>query len=280
MPTDGDDAQTAPISSAAGASVANTTGSTGAPGGRADMYWFGVGIRLGLEHPERARAMLAAIEADGGTEAPAVAPAMPSEEPAAADAAADQPTGGTPVPDGEVPVRSMLLARSATMPLDTDPAVMFGWAERLTPSEIALMGRLVLDQVAGGATKDLGRGFALAWTAGVRLPNEDLRQLFGLFSWLEITLSGVVAGRDLRSEPKAKQPSGVGALFQGLLTHADPLGSEAAAILDRGGEPVQRGLVAVWNAWVAVRFRPRIPAPLFDQLVHGWTAVVGPLPPA
>ena len=40
----------------------------------------------------------------------------------------------------------------------------------------------------------------------------------------------------------------------------------------------RRGLVALWNVWMAMRYRTLIPQPTFDQLVHPWVTVVGPLP--
>jgi hypothetical protein len=36
--------------------------------------------------------------------------------------------------------------------------------------------------------------------------------------------------------------------------------------------------VALWNAWVAVRYRTSIPQGTFDLLVKPWVTVVGPLP--
>lgn len=278
MPNEGD----GPDATTAGGAPGRPGGGAGA--GPADLYWMGVGIRLGLEHPERARAMLAAIDAgtapaSAGAEGEGRAAETGGGAEVAAPAALLADEAARP-PDGEVPVRSMLLARSATLPLATETATLFGWVERLVPSEITLMGRVIGEQVAEGATKDLVRGFALAWNGGVRLPNDELKELFGLFSWLEISLAGVLAGRDLRSEPKVKEAGGVGAIFQALLARSDPLSSEAAAILEREGEPARRGLIAVWNTWVAMHFRTRLPAPLFDQLVRAWTTVVGPLPPA
>ena len=53
---------------------------------------------------------------------------------------------------------------------------------------------------------------------------------------------------------------------------------QAAEAIERNGDDGRRGLVALWNVWMAMRYRTLIPQPTFDQLVHPWVTVVGPLP--
>ncbi len=47
---------------------------------------------------------------------------------------------------------------------------------------------------------------------------------------------------------------------------------------EASGEPGRLGLVALWNAWVAMRYRALIPGPTFALLTQPWETVVGPLP--
>jgi len=247
-----------------------------------DQYWLRTGIGLGIRQPGRAKLLLDALET-----AAAAAAAHPAVAAGAAGATVDTPIGAAaarpstaPDDDGPadaVPVRSMLLARSATLPPDAAAEMVFGWAGRLSPDEVTWMGRIVGEMVGSGASGNLARGFGLAWSDGVHLPREELNALFGRFTQLEIAVGGVLAGRDLALTP-APRVSGVTMLLQAFLPKNDPAAAEASAVIDRGGEPARRGLVALWNAWAAMRFRPRIPAPLFEQLVRPWVTVIGPLP--
>ena len=52
----------------------------------------------------------------------------------------------------------------------------------LTPAEILLLGRVVHDMLGAGSSADIGRGFGLAWDAGVRLPRQDLKPMFREFT--------------------------------------------------------------------------------------------------
>ena len=222
-----------------------------------DVHWLGIGIRLGLERPDEARQLLAMIDAAAGT--PAVEP---------------------PVDSTAVPVRSALLARDAAVPFaeraSIGPNAMFGWAAMLTRGEVQLLGRVVHEMVATGAPADIGRGFGLAWDAGVRLPRRELDQLFREFTELEMTVASVLAGRDLRLEPSLG--SDRGGLLGQLIPRRRPGDAQAAAALESSGEPGKLGLVATWNAWIAMRYRGLIPAPTFELLVQPWVTVVGPLP--
>jgi hypothetical protein len=170
----------------------------------------------------------------------------------------------------------MLLARAAALApeerANLGPEAIFGWAARLTSGEIVSLGRAVDDMLAAGSPPDIARGFGIAWNAGVRLPREELDALFREFPELEITVAGVLSGRDLRAIPPAPRPTGVAALFDPWVHRTRPEESQAAA------ELAQRGLVAVWNAWVAMRCRHLIPRPTFELLVHPWVTVVGQLP--
>jgi hypothetical protein len=241
-----------------------------------DSNWLGIGLRLGLERPDEARLLLAMIEVPAADPSPLVdrdaAVASPADP-----TAVDGP--GNPVP---IPVASSLLARAAALPaperVGMGPDVAFGWAAGLTPRDILSLGRVVGDMLAAGAPPDVGRGFGLTWDAGVRLPRKDLDAMFREFTELEVTVGGVLSGRDLRSAEPAPRSRGLGALFDSWLTRTRPQDAQAAAAFESSGEPGRRGLVALWNAWAAMRYRDRIPPPTFELLVRPWVTVVGPLP--
>ena len=104
---------------------------------------------------------------------------------------------------------SALLARAAALPSPEregiGPEAMFGWVARLTPAEILQLGRVVHDMLGAGSPADIGRGFGLAWDAGVRLPRQDLKPMFREFTELEVTVAGVLAGRDLRAADRPRR---------------------------------------------------------------------------
>ena len=237
-----------------------------------DYDWLGIGIRLGLDRPQHARHLLELIEAQ---EAPV--DGAPSEHSRGGIPA----TGGAVGPE-PVPVNSMILARAAAVAstelANLEPEAKFGWASRLTADDILSLGRVVRDMLAAGSPPDITRGFGLAWDAGVRMPRREVDAMFREFSELEITVGGILAGRDLRASEPAPRPSGLGGLLDVRMFRSHPGESEAAAALKARGEAGQRGLVALWNAWVAMRYRGLIPRPTFELLVHPWVAVVGPLP--
>lgn len=248
----------------------------------ADRYWLRVGVLLGLHEPDRARRLLEQLDPDTGPTAPGGgAEAAPSEADAAPSEAEAAPSEAEAEPS-EAPVRSLLLARSASLPLDRDsgidPEAMFGWAARVTREEALRMGRLVDDMLAAGASPNLVRGFGITWRAGVELPDQDFDSLFRAFTELELTVCGVLAGYDLRAAPRTPPPSRLTSVLRTLLPPTDERAAEAGAILDRAGPPGQRGLLAMWNAWAAMRFRSAVPAALFEQLARPWVTVVGPLP--
>jgi hypothetical protein len=266
-----------------------------ASGEPADRYWLRLGIGLGLHQPGRAALLLAGLEAgaaeQGGAprEAAGLDP-VPSETAATEAAAGAVPATSTApavtaAPDSddhpndpdEVPVHSWLLARSSGLSTAADPETVFGWVGQLSPTEIRRLGHAVTSLLAGGASRDLERGFGLAWSAGTRLPREELRGLFGRFGELELAVCGTLGGRDLLSIARPPE-SGVGALLSIFVRRSSPAVTEATAILEREGEPARRGLIAIWNAWVAMRYRDLVAPPLFEQLVHAWVAVVGRLP--
>jgi hypothetical protein len=252
-----------------------------APQEPVDRRWLGIGLRLGLERPERARQLLGLIgtrEAGADLATPAAAPAGE----AGGLSGAGRPLDGGTLEPGPIPVCSSLLARAAAMPVTertrVGPEVTFGWAARLTPLEIRSLGHVVGEMLAAGARPDIGRGFGLAWSDGVRLPREELDAMFREFTELEITVGGVLAGRDLRAGDPAPPRRGLSALLNPLLARRLPGQAEAGAAVESSGEAGRRGLVALWNAWVAMQYRARIPAPTFQLLVTPWVTVVGPLP--
>jgi hypothetical protein len=87
----------------------------------------------------------------------------------------------------------------------------------------------------------------------------------------------VLTGRDLRSVEAAPRPHGLGAFAQ-LFAPRTQGPSAVAAAIDAAGDPGRRGLVALWNAWMAMRYRSAMPAPTFELLVRPWVTVVGRLP--
>lgn len=234
--------------------------------------WLGAGVRLGLEHPDRARRLLVLIDARAEGPAPSVEAAVPP------------PFEGTHSQAGRasVPVASQLLARAATLTqsarTDAGPDVVFGWVAGLSPEDILHVGRVVGDMLAAGAPTDVGLGFGLAWTAGVRVPRQELEMMLEEFTELEITVGGILSGRELRTGERTARPRGLAAWFGGWFPQARPGESSAAAAIDRSGEPGRRGLVALWNVWMAMRYQALIPSETFVLLVHPWVTVVGPLP--
>ncbi len=258
----------------------------------ADRYWLRMGLALGLRQPDRAQPLLDGLEVAAGLSA-ATAPEReraPVAESVDAgpvdggdvglsDAGVEAPAAGAEV---DVPLRSMLLARSATLPaMDKeafDPDAVFGWATRVTRDEVLWMGRVVEDMLAEGLTPDLTKGFAITWRAGVRLPDSDFDLLFHAFTELELTVGGVLAGYDLRTQSRESKPGWIGSMLGSLMPRSDTRTAQAGGILERAGKPGQRGLVAMWNAWAGLRFREQVPPEVFEQLLRPWVTVVGRLP--
>lgn len=225
-----------------------------------DTRSLAAGLRLGIERPTEARRLLERLESD---------------------AAADGDEGADASIAGDVAAASMLLARSAAMSLteraEVGPDVVFGWAARLSPAEILAMGRVVGRQLAAGESPDIGRGLGLAWDAGLRIPQHEREAMLGEFAQLHRVVGGVLVGRDLAAEPAPRQ-TGLGALLGQLMLRTDPADARAAAAIDSHGEAGRRGLVAAWNAWVALRYRAGIPEPTFTLLTRAWTEAVSGLP--
>ncbi len=267
----------------------------------ADRYWLRMGLGLGLRRPGRAQLLLERLEhAAGIAETPApdgvdedggAATARRAADPVevrqgSGDAGDDDAAGAGQAAGDEgddlVSLRSMLLARSASLPevdkASFDPEAVFGWAARLTRDEVMWMGRIVGDMLDAGLTQNLARGFGITWRAGLKLPDSDFRDLFHAFTELEVTVSSVLAGYDLRATPPTASQGWLSSALGSLFTRSDNRAKDASGILERAGEPAQRGLVATWNAWAAVRYRGTLPDALFEQLVRPWVTVVGVLP--
>ena len=138
------------------------------------------------------------------------------------------------------------------------------------------MGRSVEQMLADGAHNDVTRGFGIAWRAGAKIPLKSLEGMLGEFTQLELVVAGVLGGRDLAAIAR-DEPKGRGGLL-GLRRGVSPALREADAVLQQRGKPASHGLVALWNAWTAVRYRELIPAATFDLLVQPWISVVGRLP--
>lgn len=249
------------------------------PGEPVDAAWLAVGLQLGIERPAEARRLLELA----GVQAPAAQPAESSVRAPASPPDRSAPAPGDADDPGAIPVRSRLLVRSATLdPAEAatiDPETHYAWAAMLTPDEITWLGRVVQEQIDGGATADLARGFGIAWDGGVRIPHRDLQAMFAEFEELQLTIGGVLADRDLRLI-QAPAPSRLATWFGSWVPRERPAVQQASAVLDGLGRPAQLGLVAAWNTWMAARYRDVIPAALLDQLVRPWITVVGRLPDA
>jgi hypothetical protein len=239
----------------------------------ADYRWLGIGLRLGLERPGHAQHLLELLAAAG-------APQASTPEGDAGNGAAD-PGDAVADPAVDAPAASRFLARSAALPgpekTSVGPAVVFGWAAELTPAQVLRIGAVVGEMLAGGAPADVGRGFGLAWDGGVRIPGPERDALFEDFTQLEVSVAEVLTGRDLRSVDAAPRPHGFGAFAQLFGPRAQGPSAVTAAI-EAAGDPGRHGLVALWNAWMAMRYRSVMPAPTFELLVGPWVSVVGPLP--
>jgi len=223
---------------------------------------------------------------------------VPAAEPAADEPAAAVPeAGGRPLQPGTlptggteaasihvaVPTRSSLLARSAALPSSERAALgpdqVYGWAAALAPAEILLLGRVVHEMLRTGSPPEAGRAFGIAWWGGARLPRDDQESMISEFADLEVTIGSVLAGRDLRDvRPAPKR--GLAALFDFFPSRSRESESQAFSAIELAGEPARLGLIALWNAWIAVRYRALIPPPTFEMLVRPWVTVVGPLPGA
>jgi hypothetical protein len=181
-----------------------------------------------------------------------------------------------------VPVRSLILARSAAMSRaqqeESGPEVVFAWAGRLLPGEIAAIGRVVQQMLDDGAPNDVARGFGIAWTGGVKLPSGELEGMFKEFVDLQLTVASVLSGQDLRDLPPLPSATGLGGILHGWFGRPNPVSREADTVIERAGRNGQLALVALWNAWVGLRYRPLMPAATFEQLLHPWITVVGPVP--
>jgi hypothetical protein len=221
-----------------------------------DYRWLAIGMRLGLERPADAVRLLEML---GNPEVdPTARPGGDAQSSTPAGEAANERSEGSM----SVPVRSSLLARAAALTwserANMGPEAAFAWVATLTPGEILSLGRVVGDMLAAGSSADIGRGFGLTWDAGVRLPRQERNAMFREFTELEVTVGGVMTGRDLRAGAAAARPRGLGAVLDQLVTRARPEDSLAAAALEGSGEPGRRGLVALWNAWVAMLDRKLI----------------------
>jgi len=237
--------------------------------------WLAFGIRLGLDRPGQSGRLLELIDTRG------VEPAL-VDEPHAAVTAASGRDAESPAASEQIPTVSLVLARAASITAsdlaDQEPGARFAWAARLTSADILSLGGVVGDMLAAGSPADVARGFGVAWDAGVRLPRRERNELFARFSELQVTVGGILAGRDLWAEQRSRRETGFEALLSSWRFGSGPHESRAAAAIDQGGDRARWGLVAAWNAWVAMRYRELIERPTFEVLVRPWVTAVGPLP--
>jgi hypothetical protein len=265
MPSEaGDTADRAPLEAALREALAGLPDGLVAADEPLDVRWIEVGIRLGLEHPDRARGLLELLAGDAHETGPT--------------SAADEPAGRP------IPVASSLLARAAALPpaewASLGPEVVYGWVARLTAADILHVGRVVGEMLAAGASHHVELGFGLAWTDGVRVPRPELEVMLQEFTELEISVGSVLAGRELRTGEAPPARQGLASWLGDWVPRARPGESQASAAIERNGTTGRRGLVALWNVWIAMRYRSLIPAPTFTLMVQPWVTVVGPLPDA
>jgi hypothetical protein len=255
--------------------IAGLSGGGDAPGPDAvDGHWLGLGLRLGLERPDDARRLLGLLESRAAARA---------VTPGAGARADDAPADDAPAEDDgrSAPVVSLLLARSAALPPSEmaalGPGVVFGWAAELTAAQVLRIGAAVVEMMAEGASADIGRGLGLAWEGGARIPGPERDRLFREFTELEAAVAGVLTGRDLHTVEADDRRRGFGAFAQLFGTRSSGPSTVSAAI-EAAGEPGRRGLVALWNTWMAMRYRSTIPDRTFELVVRPWVTVVGRLP--
>jgi hypothetical protein len=223
--------------------------------------WLRVGLRIGLGRPALAGRLLE-LTAGGAGE-----------------------TGDDPGPDEAASTRgravSSLLVRSAAMTpaqrREAGPEVTFGWATGLRPGDVLALGHAVREQLDAGATADLGKAFGVAWDAGVRLPHGEREGFMAEFVALQEAIGSALAGRDLRQAPQPASPLGLVGLVDRWVRGARAERSPASSMVEGSGEPGRLGLVAAWNAWMALRYRSLVPPPVLELLLHPWRTVVGPV---
>ena len=150
------------------------------------------------------------------------------------------------------------------------PDVVFGWVAGLSPGDILRLGRAVGDMLAAGSPPDVERGFGLAWTGGVRVPRPELDVMLQEFTELEITVGGILAGGELRPPEPAAPRQGLASWLGDWIPRSRPGETQAASAIEQSGAPGRRGLVAIWNVWMAMRYRSLIPQPTFELLVQPW----------
>jgi branched-subunit amino acid aminotransferase/4-amino-4-deoxychorismate lyase len=274
--------------------------STGRPGLRtialraAREAWLDQASRAGAEAPQSRVARVdrtdTALAAAASDPSPAPAPGPSLLEPSDFASSRHAPASGAVEIRASVAAtdvsavagaRSRLLARSAGLsPEDrrrVGPEGVFGWVTSLTSAEIVLMGRVVDDMLRTGAADRIATAFAIAWDDGVRIPNDERATMIHEFAALQVSVGSLVSGRDLRAEDDNTPRRGFLGMFGRSARESE---TRAFSAIDRLGSPARHGLVASWNAWVALRFRTLLPRELFALLTRPWETVVGPLPEA
>ena len=117
----------------------------------------------------------------------------------------------------------------------------------------------------------------LSVAGGPRYGLEIIRHLEE-FTDLEITVGRILAGGELGATYRPEPRHGLASWFGDWMPRTRPGESQAAGVIERNGPPGRRGLVALWNVWMAMRYRELIPAPTFELLVQPWVTVIGRLP--
>jgi hypothetical protein len=241
-----------------------------------DDRWLAAGIRLGLTRPDQARVLLELLANRASADAVVAAAAADSPGPDEAETSEDRDDPPA------IPVASSLLARAAALPssewASVGPDVVFGWVAQLKSADVLHLGRVVGEMLAAGSSPDVERGFGLAWTAGVRVPRPELDAMLEEFTDLEITVGRILGGGELEATYRPERRQGLASWLGDWIPRTRPGESQAAGVIERNGAPGRRGLVALWNVWMAMRYRELIPAATFELLVQPWVTVIGRLP--
>lgn len=201
----------------------------------------------------------------------------PADEPSPGHAAAPSTVGDVVAPRSRLLVRSALLGRERMEELG--PEQIWGWAAGLSRDQIVWMGRVVAAMARDEAVPNIERAFGVAWDQGVHLPWSDRERFIGEFADLGVTIGSDLAGRDLREEDVRPRGRGWRAVLDLRFSRTRPSEERAFSTIEAAGREAGLGVIACWNAWLAVRYRSTLEDALFEQLTRPWRTVVGDLPP-
>ena len=237
-----------------------------------DYRWLSVGMRLGLERPERARTLLALIEAQ---EARGGAPGWrcgrpwrPASTSARGGVASPWPPRSSP---GRLRFRSQRArAQDPRWPSGGSP----GWRRTRSccsdgSSERCWQRARRQTSVVASSSRGLPACACRAMSSRQWCRSSRSLRSRSAASSPDATCDRARPPRNRKASPLGSATGGRGCAPRNRRPRKRSSGTATAG---------RRGLVALWNVWMAMRYRTLIPQPTFDQLVHPWVTVVGPLP--